>query len=165
MGNPQDPEQRPDGPKKVKRRSPGDDGKAPLLAIPNITEIGKAEWESMNPAFSGLDSLRVLQDGEGGYDFYLNVDNSYLLTELSRTGGDEKALVKYWFKYGLALCGLGMLQQYRSDDHPSNGRGTGRAEGTEPISTQEHIDIVNGAMAGLARVIVPVVRRLYKGPN
>ena len=134
------------------------------MAVPNIREVGKSQWNGMDPPFSSLDSMRVLQDGNGGYDFFLNVDNSFLLTELSRSGGAEKLLIKYWFKYGLALCGLGMLQQYRSD-HVSNGLGTGETEESEPQSTQEPIDLVNGAMAGLARVIVPVVRRLYKGPD
>ena len=161
VGNPQDPESNTGGTKNVNRRSRGDNGKTPLLAIPNITEVSKDEWTDMTPPFSGLDSLRVNQDGEGGYDFYLNLDNSYLLTELSRTNGDEKALVKYWFKYGLALCGLAMLQQYQSD-HAANGR---EPEDPEPTPALDSVSLVNAAMTGLARVIIPVVRRLYRGPN
>ena len=151
------------GAKNNKRAAHGDNGKAPQLAVPNIREISKDKWGGMNPPFSGKDALRVLQDGEGGYDFYLNVDNSFLLTELSRSSDIEKALIKYWFKYGLALCGLGMLQQYRTEH--TNGRGETEPAEAELSSPQDPINLVNGAMTGLARVIIPVVRRLHKGPS
>ena len=110
----------PSGSKRNKRKPNGNSGSDPLLAVPNIREVSKYQWNSMDPPFSGLDSLRVRPDGEGGYDFFLNVDNSFLLTELSRSGTSDKELTRYWFKYGLVLCGLGMLQQYRTA-HSSNG--------------------------------------------
>ena len=164
IGKAQDPTPAPGGGKSGQHRSHGDNGKTPQLAVPNIREVSKDQWGSMDPPFSGLDSLRVRQDGEGGYDFYLNVDNSFLLTELSRSNDIEKVLMKYWFKYGLALCGLGMLQQSRTE-HASNDLGEGEAAEAELSLAQDPVDRVNGAMTGLARVIIPVVRRLYKGPS
>ena len=149
--------------KDPERNPNGNNGNAPLLGVPNIREVTKDQWESMEPPFSGLDSLRVRQDGDGGYDFYLNVDNSFLLTELSRSGGTDRELMRYWFKYGLVLCGLGMLQQYRTAQS-SNGREDRQADERDNVA-QEPVDLVNGAMTGLARVIIPVVRRLYRGPN
>ena len=153
----------PGGAKNDKPAAHGDNGKVPQLAVPNIREVSKDKWGSMDPPFSDKDSLRVRQDGEGGYDFYLNVDNSFLLTELSRSSDIEKALIKYWFKYGLTLCGLGMLQQYRTEH--TNGRGETEPAEAEQSSPQDPITLVNDAMTGLARVIIPVVRRLYKGPS
>ncbi|MFQ5872206.1 MAG: hypothetical protein ACE5JL_00190 [Dehalococcoidia bacterium] len=146
----------------------GDKDKAPRLAVPNIREVSKDKWNSMEPPFTALDALRVRQDGEGGYDFYLNIDNSFLLTELSRRGDVEKALIKYWFKYGLALCALGMLQQYRAageQSHNGHTQGEGAVlEGGSEV-TDDPVDLVNQAMRGLARVIIPVVLRLYRGPD
>lgn len=133
-------------------------GKAPRLAIPHIREVGKDQWNSMDPPFTASDALRARQDGGGGYDFYLNIDNPFLLTELSRRGDADKALIKYWFKYGLALCALGMLQQFRS-------AGDGEVPEIGTGGTDDPVDLVNQAMRGLARVIIPVVHRLYKGPD
>ena len=152
------------GRKRDKRKPQGNNGTDPLLAVPNIREVTKDRWGTMDPPFSGLDSLRVRPDGEGGYDFFLNVDNSFLVTELSRSGSIDKELMRYWFKYGLVLCGLGMLQQYRTG-HSSNGQGDSESEDAENQLEQEPIELVNGAMTGLARVIIPVVRRLYRGPS
>ena len=154
---------RPPKPPKPPKPCPGTDNKkTPQLTIPNIREVSKEEWANMDPQFSGLDSLRIRADGNGGYDFYLNVDNSFLLTELSRGKDIEKELMKYWFKYGLVFCGLGMLQQYITEG-ATNGHNQISEEYTAPA--QDPVDLVNGAMFGLARVIIPVVRRLYKGPK
>ena len=146
------------------RKTPGDRGGAPILAVPNIVEVTKDRWDSMMPPFSRFDSMRVRQDGNGGFDFYVNLDNSFLLTELSRSGNTEKELVRYWFKYGLVLCGLGMLQQFTTTESP-NGAGNTETEDAGNSSMREPLELVNDAMAGLARVIIPVVRSLYRGPR
>ncbi len=148
----------------MERKTPGDRGGAPILAVPNIVEVTKDKWDSMAPPFSRFDSMRVRQDGNGGFDFYVNLDNSFLLTELSRSGTTEKELLRYWFKYGLVLCGLGMLQQFRANDS-SNGAGNSETDDAGDPSMREPIDLVNDAMTGLARVIIPVVRSLYRGPR
>lgn len=157
----------PGGEEKKKGGPTSAQDKAPRLAIPHIREVTKEQWISMAPPFTVLDALRVRQDGEGGYDFYLNVDNSFLLTELSRRGDVEKPLIKYWFKYGLTLCALGLLQQLQSIEKQSvNGDNKGDGEvtfGEERIG--DPVDFVNQTMTGLARVIIPVIRSLYRGPN
>ena len=164
VDKPSDREQHEGGSKEHKQKSHGKNGRDPLLAVPNIIEVTKEQWNGMEPPFSSFDSLRVRSDGAGGYDFYLNVDNSFLLTELSRSGRTDKDLMRYWFKYGLVLCGLGMLQQYRTA-HSSNGQGDTEADEHEGQTSQDPMVLVNEAMTGLARVIIPVVRRLYRGPN
>ena len=55
------------------------------------------------------------ENGENGngkdvYDFYLNVDNFYLKTEL-KAGGVEPEVTKARFVYGMVLLGLGLLHQ------------------------------------------------------
>ena len=162
-----EPESRPGGNKKERDAPNGDKDKAPRLAVPPIREVGKDQWNSMDPPFTAFDALRVLEDGEGGYDFYLNIDNSFLLTELSRRGDVEKALIKYWFKYGLALSALGMLQQNRAGQPSANGHREWESEVGETASTitGNPVGLVNQSMMGLARVIIPVVRRLYRGPD
>ena len=164
VDKPLDREQHGGGSKKHEGKPHGKNGSDPRLAVPNIIEVTKDRWDSMKPPFSSFDSLRVRSDGAGGYDFFLNLDNSFLLTELSRSGSTDKDLMRYWFKYGLVLCGLGMLQQYRTADS-SNGQGDTDADGRRDLASQDPTVLVNEAMTGLARVIIPVVRRLYRGPN
>jgi len=134
---------------------------APRLGMPKIIEKRKDEWVDLSPPFTEFEALRVLNDGQGGYDFYLNIDNAFLLTEISRSRDDEKPLVKYWFKYGLVLCALGMLQQFKnghSKEHESE-------DNEESTKSSDALTLVNQASAGLSRVIVPIVRRLYRGPS
>lgn len=133
---------------------------APLLGMPKIIEKRRDEWRQLEPPFTEYESLRVLNDGQGGYDFYLNIDNTFLLTELTRSREDEKPLVKYWFKYGLVLCAMGMIQQFKNGNQGSK---TSRDD-TEPVKSSDSLALVNQASIGLSRVIVPIVRRLYKGP-
>ena len=163
VDKPSDREQHEGGSKEHKQKSHGKNGSDPLLAVPNIFEVTEDRWDSMKPPFSSFDSLRVLSDGAGGYDFYLNVDNSFLLTELSRSGSTDKDIMRYWFKYGLVLCGLGMLQQYRTA-HSSNGQGDTEADEHEGLTSQDPMVLVNEAMTGLARVIIPVVRPTVQRP-
>ena len=157
----------PGGRKKDKGGPNGGKDNAPRLAIPPIREVGRDEWNTVDPPFTVVDSLRVREDGDGGYDFYLNIENSFLLTELSRRQDVEKALIKYWFKYGLALCALGMLQQFRAGQPSANGHGEEDEDALKTTSslTDDTLGLVNQSMIGLARVIIPVVRRLYRGPS
>lgn len=146
---------------KTKGTGPKGSGRqtAPRLGMPNIIEKRKDQWGDVDPPFSEFESLRVLHDGEGGYDFYLNVDNAFLLTELTRSRDDEKPLAKYWFKYGLVLCALGMLQQFKTSMETHQLGNNEEAKAGDPLS------LVNQASTGLSRVIVPVIRRLYRGPS
>lgn len=141
-------------------RGPGQQT-APRLGMPKIIEKRRDQWGDLSPAFTEFEALRVLNDGQGGYDFYLNIDNAFLLTEISRSQDDEKPLIKYWFKYGLVLCALGMLQQFKNghDKEPDS------ENGEESPKSSDALTLVNQASAGLSRVIVPIVRRLYKGPS
>jgi hypothetical protein len=133
---------------------------APRLGMPKINEKRKDEWANFTPPFNEYEALRVLNDGQGGYDFYLNIDNVFLLTEISRSRDDEKPLIKYWFKYGLVLCALGMLQQFQSQNIKEQ-----EAEDSDRSKSNASLLLVNQASAGLSRVIVPIIRRLYRGPS
>ena len=61
------------------------------LSIPEISEIRKEEWDERNPKFTPYTALEVKHGMDGGYDFFLNVDNTYLLTALSKASHVEPA--------------------------------------------------------------------------
>ena len=136
---------------------PHENGKAtsPKLAIPEVLDENRP-----NEKYS---ALRISHNDNGGYDFYLNVDNAFLLTEMTRAKADDKPLVKFWFKYGLALCALGMIQESKRREVPEKGEETD-GEGTPP-SDGDDLKRVATYCNGVARVIVPVIRALYRGPQ
>lgn len=145
---------RQSGGPRPEEKSPGSGRRAAAsLAMPEVIDE-RVEKEPFRV-------LRIAHNDSGGYDFYLNVANTFLLTELTRARDADKALVTYWFKYGITLCALGMIQQQkraaeRSTDSDSSSA-TDAAKG-------EDLRAVEDACGGIARVIVPIIRALHKGP-
>ena len=120
--------------------------------------------DSEEPAFTPYDALRVKQDGEDGYDFWLNRDNTYLLREIKNAKESDKDLVVHWFKWGLALSALGMLQ------HPKRlaAAQQRKRRGDNPAvhsNGEDVVEAVNRSINGLASMIVPIIRNLYQGPE
>jgi hypothetical protein len=128
---------------------------APRLAIPDVVDERRP-----NEPYS---SLRISHSDDGGYDFFLNVDNAFLLTELTRAKEDDRPLVKFWFKYGLALCALGMIQEGKRRAESSEPKENGDSDNTDQVDGED-LQRIAVYCNGLARVIVPVIRTLYRGP-
>ena len=99
------------------------------LTPPIPHEVRKEAWDTRTPSFDEFTAIQVCNDGSGGYDFYINMDNAYLLTELSQDKDTDRPLVKFWFKYGLMLCAMGMLQDERRREA---NRHAPRASGRPP---------------------------------
>ena len=77
-------------------------------------------------------------DGDGRFDYTLNLDNAYLLTELAKAKDTDKDLVVHWFKFGLAIAAMGMVQ------HGKKLNGSAGTNGTDVLET------VNRSTNGLA---------------
>jgi hypothetical protein len=84
---------------------------------------------------------------------------------------ETKPLVKFWFKYGLTLCAMGMMQEEkrrleakRGEAKKGGKHGNADSNGDADISG-ENLDKIGAYSSGLARVIVPVIRALYRGPQ
>lgn len=149
----------PHGPR-PKGKKPQQNGKqnAPTLALPKIREVRKEQWNNPMFKFEEHSAVKIINDEEtGGYVFFINVDNKFLINELHRTKEEEKALIKHWFVYGVVLAGLGMLgDMQREKAKKSEDKAEGRSE-IDPAT-------VGKFCAGIARVIVPIIRALHKGP-
>lgn len=145
-------------------RTPGtkrnDNGKhtSPVLAAPDIREVRREKWADRQFLFDEYSALKIMNADEGhGYVFFVNMDNRFLINELHKTKEDEGALVRHWFKYGIVLSALGILKEIQ------------RVEEQGPTTEDEdaeHFDLEKAGKfcAGLARVVVPIIRALYKGP-
>jgi len=97
------------------------------IALPNVTEVKREDWEEYG--FVKESALKVLGDGEGGYDFYINMDNIHLQTEMKPVARDEAKvnLLKARYKYSMVLVGLSVLGYYknRSDNESINSEDIG----------------------------------------
>jgi hypothetical protein len=135
----------------------------PELGLPEVAEIRRDAWDRYEPHFSPLEAMRVIQkpNGEGNV-YVLNLDNTYLLTDLRSLRDSDKSLATYWFKWGLLLCALGAQKHFaRLDDERRKGNEGSVA--TPPDMSP--IDAANIALAGFAPVVIPIIRNLYRGPT
>ncbi len=137
---------------------------APRLAIPHIEEIRREQWNDFEPPFTEFDAVKIRQDGSGGYDFYVNLDNSFLRNEISKNSEDQGAVTAYWFTFGLVISAIGMLQQLQGFNQKTPVNSIILPSETQ-LTENDPITSVEQACAGLARVIIPIIRRLYRGPD
>ncbi len=135
-----------------------------VLAPPKPREVRKEEWEKYDPPFTKYDALRVKSDGQEGYDYFLNIDNVFLINELSRAKEVDKPLIKFWFTWGLVLAAVGILKhadRLAKGEVTLNNRQDSDEEEEEKLGDLES---VNRACSGFAQVIIPIIRTLYHGP-
>jgi hypothetical protein len=129
------------------------------LSLPNVIEVHEADW--LKHGFTATTGLRIKHAAkpEDGYDFLLNVDNASLQHQIAKARPGDAELVRYWYKWGMALCAMGMMQQVpeRSDDKDDK-------DDEESDKLRLSLETIGLHSDGLARVIVPVIRTLKTGP-
>ena len=101
-------------------------------------------------------SLEIRYDDQGRHEYFANTKNKFLTAELIRAKNEDQSLVKHWFGYGLLLCALGMMKA-------SKERG-GANTNDDTDTPNDDLAIVSAHCQGLARVIIPIIRTLYRGP-
>jgi hypothetical protein len=138
------------------RTRPGTQAAAPTLAVPNL------QWKHFNDP---RPSLQVRYDDKGNYEYFANRDNAYLTTELVRSKPEDRKLVEFWFGYGLLLCALGMLKERQERTAEKNNNGEKVREEEDIDGEGDELKRVNLYCDGIARVIIPMIRTLYRGPQ
>lgn len=84
------------------------------LDLPNIREVRRNEWERFN--FNRESALRIKDSGDNSYDFFINMDNVYLLTEIKGRINIEPQILESQYKYGMVLLGLSLLREFEEDE-------------------------------------------------
>lgn len=134
----------------------GNRKQAPTLAIPEL------KWKAYDDPHL---SVKVLHDDEGQFEYFANSNNAYLTDALVRAREEDQPLIKYWFGYGLLLCALGMQKEYQERSAAKNNAGkNGNGEGNDNADADE-LNRISYSCDGLARVIIPMIRTLYRGPQ
>ena len=131
-------------------------------------EVPEEDWQKENPPFDRYTALRItnaghpVDNGENGnglevYDFYVNVDNVYLKSELKATR-QEPEIVRRRFIYGLVLFGLALLHDEavgRKRGKATNGGDDSEEEGGEQIETK-----VESFSKAIAPFLLPIMESL-----
>lgn len=101
--------------KKPRGKEKGKDREgASLLDLPNIREVTRDEWEKFD--FDYESALLVKYGGEGeGHDFYVNMDNIHLQTEIKGNPKADPTILKARYKYGMVLIGLALLREFENN--------------------------------------------------
>ena len=158
------------------RRKPPSDKKGPDrdapggISLPNIVKVEESEWQKKNPKFDKYTALRVVisdddvnlnEDQEhtnGGshaaYDFFINMDNIYLKSELKGSKGDPEMVRARW-KYGLVLIGMALLHD---DIQSKKSRETEKDK--RPDQEESIEDKVNWFTRAIGPVILPMINSL-----
>lgn len=158
--------------RKPPTKTPGADRDAPGgIALPNIIKVHEADWDKQSPRFNKYTALRIKDAGtteDNGtaedkptvYDFYVNMDNVYLLSEIKPAGADPE-LLRNRFIYGNVLLGLALLHQ---EGLERKSRGTRRAEeGNDDDEEEPEVNIekrVEKFTEAIAPVLLPMIESL-----
>ncbi|MBN2238978.1 MAG: hypothetical protein JW712_04330 [Dehalococcoidales bacterium] len=93
---------------------PGDNGngkkKSTTLTIPQVTDVYKDDWEHHD--FDEFDALNVISLGDGIYDYYVNIDNICLQTEMKHAKpSTDIELIVAQFRYAVVLIGMSVIRE------------------------------------------------------
>jgi hypothetical protein len=141
------------------------------IELPMIIKVyenpipGAKGWKSMHPPFDKYSALRIIHAGSSGessgngngkeiYDFFINVDNIYLKTELKANSLNPE-VAEARFVYGMVLLGLGLLHEEEQTnrvviDNPENSRNQIQGQ----INIEEKVELFTKAVAP---VLLPMI--------
>lgn len=136
--------------KSGERELPSSFKKPEIILVSQSGENSDKTWEEMTPPFTDTSTLTVNHgENDGGYDFFVNIDNKYLLAEQKRKPLIGEILQKE-FIYSQVLIGLGVLRELEGED-------------SSEILNELEIDalkVVELVSQGVAPFVIPMVREL-----
>lgn len=128
---------------------------------PSETQLA---WEDVpGDSFTANSALAIISNDEeenpynaNGYDWYVNVENKYLVNELKNSPEDAD-IIQGQYMYGMILMGISMLHE------ESTKRKTESTNGNEPELSLE--DKVKMFSSSVSPVLVPMINELSKIPE
>jgi hypothetical protein len=138
------------------------------IQLPEITRVyatsenGRKTWGDLSPAFDKNSALRVKRrpPGEGGapsevYDFFINMDNLYLQSELKVSTKDAEVTATR-FEIGMVLLGLALLQGSKNGQGHQADDINGDQEGEE----EDVEETVEQTTRVIAPILLPMIQSL-----
>jgi hypothetical protein len=131
-------------------------GGASFAGFPNIREVYRNTWTIEN--FDEISALQIKPGGDDGneLDIAVNMDNIYLKNEIAKRKNFDAKLLGYWFKIGLVLLALGMINAEKRRNQNHNHDGNQNDEG------EDIYERISRASEGIAVTIIPVISHMSK---
>jgi len=137
------------------------------IALPKVIPVHESQWAEQEPPFDEYTALRIKNAGNGSdngsdvdgpavYDFFVNVDNAYLRTELKSASQDPE-IVRARFTHGLVLLGLGILHD---DAHCASARHRNEDADVREDRQANVEDQVETLTRAVAPVLLPMIDAL-----
>jgi hypothetical protein len=159
------PEAEPTGSPGERRKppgnKPGDDREVPGgIALPNIIPVYEKDWDAQSPPFDKYTALQIKNAGDDSaengdakpiYDFYVNMDNLFLRTEMKPAQSDPE-VTRARFTYGVVLLGLALVQ-----DNEAEKAKTKKVEAEEERGEEEGEANIERRVAEFTKAIAPVL--------
>ncbi len=133
--------------------------KESYLDMPNVIEIRQSDWKDEIYSefnFNQYSALKVRPAPDGGYDFYINMDNSYLKTEMKGEKQTDPAILEARYKYGMVLLGISILD-YEENRHKNQESSNEKSEGENNISIYDQISQLTEA---ISPTLLPLIASL-----
>ena len=124
------------------------------LALPNVTEVTKATWDEYNFTKESALEVRRASADSTVFDFFINMENIHLQTEIKPLAKDEikMKLFKARYKYAMVLIGLSILGYYsnKGDDDSSEENVRKFSEMVSPII----LPMIDGLGSDLSDILI-----------
>lgn len=130
----------------------------PRIAFPPIQRVNEIDWNKYTPPFDKYTALRIIfmehdeNSNKDIYEFYINMDNIYLLNEL-KTRINEQEIIKTRFEVAMVIIGLSLIQFYDKDKHAESADDK-TSENKNGNSVEDKIEETTKA---LAPIILPLI--------
>lgn len=114
------------------------------ISLPTVTEVHKEEWEEYDFTKESALCVKKIDDV---FDFFVNMDNIHLQTEIKPIAKNEgkMRLLKARYKYSMVLLGLGVLGYHNNHKEQEDG---------EEESPEEEIKRISEM---ISPVILPII--------
>jgi len=126
-----------------------------LLSLPEVKTVTQDEWSKYS-GFNEETALRVVSSGisadSDAYDFFVNIDNKYLLAE-QKVSRSDPSLLRKQFTYGLVLVGMAILQDRQLEARRQMVDAS--AEEEQPV---EHL--VATTTRAIAPILLPLIEAI-----
>lgn len=117
------------------------------LALPNIHLVRCDDWNKRG--FDRESALKVIDSGEEGYDFYINLDNIHLLTEIKNRHGVEGEILETEYQVGMVMLGMSLLNALEKEQ-----------ESTDLAKQESVYDIIGRVSRAFSPFLLPMISTL-----
>jgi hypothetical protein len=115
------------------------------LDLPHVVDVRKADWS--RHSMTRESAIRIVSAAEAGYDFYVNLDNIHLRSEIRGQQDLEPEVLESQYRFGMVLVGLALLRELKDDEEESE----------TCLRTHQQVEAVCDA---LSPFLVPMVTEL-----